>query len=88
MEDFDITIRLVDVAQQPKNEEVMEWLQNRYRELGRYQRHSFFNSRRDALTEELYCGGIRFKSDLEIYECMSNAYPFTLYHTIGLLMYE
>jgi hypothetical protein len=45
----------------------MERLQNRYRELGRRQLQSFFNSRRDALTEELYFGEIRFNADWEIY---------------------
>jgi hypothetical protein len=50
-----------------RTEEVMERLQNRYRELGRRQLQSFFNSRRDALTEELYFGEIRFNADWEIY---------------------
>lgn len=64
---FDITTGLDDVAEQPTNMEFMEWLQNRHRELGRRQPQSFFNPMRDALTEELYCGGIRFNAHLEIY---------------------
>jgi hypothetical protein len=62
----DITNGLNDVAKQPTNDDVMERRQNRYRELGRPQHQSFINSRRDALTKELYHGGIRFNADLEI----------------------
>jgi hypothetical protein len=56
---FDITVGLDDVGYQPTNEEVTERLSNKYEQLSQRRRLSVNNTQRDAMTEELYHGGIR-----------------------------
>jgi DDE superfamily endonuclease len=76
---FDVTRGLVDVGEQPTDEEVMAALdtslvqnlvitqcENRTREIGRRQRLSMINDRRKVLTDDLYRLGIRYSKEQEI----------------------
>jgi hypothetical protein len=50
-----------------KVEEVTECLSKKYEKLSQRRRLSVKNNWQDALTEELYHGGIRFSSNNEVY---------------------
>jgi hypothetical protein len=68
MSHLDIRFGLDDVGNQPLDEEVIERLENRYRDLAgkrRRQYSSRLQPRRDALMEELYQSGVRFDSARE-----------------------
>jgi len=66
---FDIQVGLDDVFEQPTDEAVIQRLQNRYGRLGDQRRVYAVRNipLRKSLTEELYCLGVRFNKDQELY---------------------